>query len=157
MEFALSTSVTILLMGILVIVFAKIKQRRFGSLSGKRIYQDTEELPGEILEAKSLRLYGKPDYIIQNSDGLIPVEVKTGRTPQREPYLNHIMQLMAYCYLTEETYGKRPRGGILKYPDKEYKLQYTDAAKKSVEIAVKEILDAKRRGTEFSCKHENHN
>lgn len=157
MELAFSISVVIFVIGILLIVFAKIRQKRFGSLSEKRIYQDTQELPGEILEAKNLHLYGKPDYIIQNTDGMIPVEVKTGKTPQREPYLNHIMQVMAYCYLIEETYGKRPVGGIIKYPDKEYKLQYTDAAKESVEIAVKEILDAKRNGTEFTCKHENHN
>lgn len=108
------------------------------------------------LYANSLNLYGKPDYILKEGATFIPIEVKTGRTPD-SPYLNHTMQLMAYCLLVEENYNVRVPGGILRYPEKEFKLEYTDAAKNSLRKLVFEMTDAKIANIEPKCVHPEHN
>ena len=47
----------------------------------------------------ALGLTGKPDYLVERDGILIPVEVKSGRTPEA-PYDSHIFQLAAYCLFT---------------------------------------------------------
>uniref|UniRef100_A0A7C4PI16 Uncharacterized protein n=1 Tax=Anaerolinea thermolimosa TaxID=229919 RepID=A0A7C4PI16_9CHLR len=59
-------------------------------------------------------LTGKPDYLYQINAHVIPIEVKTSRTPH-EPYLAHIFQLAAYCLLVEDTFQKTPPYGYLHY------------------------------------------
>src|SRR5688500_8591495 len=82
--------------------------------SGKTIYQDTQ-VTGATLISHKHHLKGRPDLLIKQGNGIIPVEVKTGKTPTR-PYDSHVMQLIAYCVLVEETYGARPPYGIIRYP-----------------------------------------
>ena len=45
---------------------------------------------------RDLGLTGKPDYLVEQNGKIIPVEVKTGRTPEA-PYDSHIFQVAAYC------------------------------------------------------------
>jgi CRISPR-associated exonuclease Cas4 len=140
----------------LILLFLIIKQeQKFGVLTEERIYADSKRSPGKLLYSKSLKLVGKPDYLIKDKNGIIPVEVKTGKTPTT-PYLNHTMQLMAYCLLVEENYGNRPIGGYLKYPDKEFKIQYTDEARESVKEVVAEMLVNSESNLELHCSHKNH-
>jgi CRISPR-associated exonuclease Cas4 len=84
-----------------------------------------------------------------------PVEVKTSKTPQN-PYLSHTTQLMAYCLLVEENYGVRPTGGILKYPEREFKIAYTDEAKQSLIDLVGEMILLKHSGKELHFNHPQH-
>lgn len=130
-------------------------KRKYGSLLSEKVYIDTDEAPGPTLYSNTLPLMGRPDYLIKEGDTILPVEVKTGKTPT-EPYENHVMQLMAYCYLVEENYG-RPKGGILKYPDQEFKLVFTDEAKKAVIDTVLEIQNSRETNQEYSCNHKTHN
>lgn len=132
------------------------QRRQFGILNSKRVYEDSETRPGQTLYSETLPLCGKPDYLIEQGDTILPVEVKTGKTPHR-PYLNHTMQLMAYCFLVEEVYGKRPPGGILKYPDHEFDIAYTDEAKRSLQTVISEVLQLKRTNNEQYCQHPEHN
>ncbi|MGI8961533.1 MAG: CRISPR-associated protein Cas4 [Bryobacteraceae bacterium] len=147
-------SFIVLLVGLVALSRLRAQQQRFGVLTNTRIYSDTAERPGKTLYAKSVNLVGKPDYLIEQNGVIIPVEVKTGRTPST-PYMNHTMQLLAYCLLVEENY-KRPPGGYLRYPDKEYQLAYTDEAKASVIALVREISELKRTNIEQHCKHSEH-
>ncbi|MDE1820876.1 MAG: hypothetical protein KGJ23_12675 [Euryarchaeota archaeon] len=64
-------------------------------------------------------LTGRPDELRRLPDGaIIPVEIKSCRSPRwGVPYPSHRMQLLAYCALVEETYGKAPPYGILSYGD----------------------------------------
>ena len=64
-------------------------------------------------------LTGRPDELRRLSDGtIIPVEIKSCRSPRSEvPYLSHRAQLLAYCALVVETYGRAPPYGILCYGD----------------------------------------
>jgi CRISPR-associated exonuclease Cas4 len=73
---------------------------------------------------QALGLTGKPDYIIEQEGQMIPVEVKTGRTPEA-PYDSHIFQVAAYCLLVEKTYGKRPAYGLIHYSHRDFAVDYT--------------------------------
>lgn len=149
-------SLIILVLGVLILIVWVLQKKKFGVLNHEKIYQDSEKIPGEVLISKKINLAGKPDYIIKQNGIFIPVEVKTGRTP-KEPYENHTMQLMAYCFLVEEKYAIKPPGGYLKYPEKEFHIAYTDLAKKAIIAVVKEILENKKLNREFPCKHPEHN
>lgn len=148
----------IILAGISLVIFTFIKKRQLGSLGETVLYTDSDIHEAKVLYSSSLPLKGKPDAIIKTRDGIIPLEVKTGKTPMT-PRDNHVMQLMAYCLLVEENYHHRPMGGILRYSETntEFRIQYTDEAKQSVKKLVEEILEAKKNGTEFNCTHPQHN
>lgn len=105
---------------------ASRQQRKAGLPGGRVVYTDTRgwgrvEKP---LYDFGLDLTGKPDYLVEHRDMLIPVEVKTGRTPAA-PYDSHIFQLAAYCMLVQRTSGKRPEYGIIKYPKRSFSVDYT--------------------------------
>jgi CRISPR-associated exonuclease Cas4 len=114
------------------------RQRRKTNLPGGQvIYIDTQgwmkiEKP---LYDPGLGLTGKPDYIVEKNQQLIPVEVKTSRGVTA-PYDGHIYQLAAYGVLVEKHYGKRPRYGILRYPDRTFAVDFTA----DLEAKVREVI-----------------
>lgn len=116
-----------LLLVALVLLFISERQRRQAGLPGGRIiYVDTRRWgpTQEPLFDASLGLTGKPDYLVQQRGLIIPVEVKTGRTPEA-PYDSHIFQVAVYCLLVEKNYGRRPPYGILHYPTRDFAIDYT--------------------------------
>ena len=72
----------------------------------------TEETP--VLKSRKYNLAGRPDYMIKENDLRIPVEVKTGRRP-KAPFFSHVLQIGAYCLLSEETFQKSPTHGQIRY------------------------------------------
>jgi CRISPR-associated exonuclease Cas4 len=91
-----------------------------------------------------LRLTGKPDYLVRDGPGYVPVEVKSGRAPAGGPYAAHVYQLAAYCALTAEAYGRRPAYGLIKYADKILRVGFTSA----LEAELLELLDQMRADAE---------
>jgi len=91
------------------------------------IYADTDlwqSVPQTLVDHQ-LGLVGKPDYVMKTRQGsLIPVEVKTGHTPAT-PYDSHLMQLMAYGVLIQSNYGQTLEYGLLHYPEKDFKVDFT--------------------------------
>ena len=76
--------------------------------------------PSPVLRAPRWRLSGRPDMIRESSDGtLFPVELKSGPAPRAGPPRSHRVQVEAYCLLLEETTGRSPAFGILRYGDGE--------------------------------------
>jgi CRISPR-associated exonuclease Cas4 len=149
-------TLVLLILLILLAIYLINSLGKIGILKNERIYQDSQKYPGETIYSKSLPLCGKPDYLIRENGRVIPVEVKTGRTPS-SPYLNHTMQLMAYCFLVEENFGKAPTEGYLKYPEKEFKIAYTKEAREAIKDIVEEIKGLKISGKELHCEHREHN
>jgi CRISPR-associated exonuclease Cas4 len=147
--------ILIIFLGFGLLIILQRQQRQLGSLASDLVYMDSSTTPGDVIEAKTLLLRGKPDAIRKEQDYYIPIEVKTGKTPH-DPHVNHTMQLMAYCLLMQEHYGVRPPGGIIKYPEKEFKVAYTQEAEKAVRDLVAEITQQKKAGTEFTCTHPEH-
>jgi CRISPR-associated exonuclease Cas4 len=103
---------------------------------------------GEIGHAPVLRseehgLTGRPDYILEIDEGLVPVEVKTGRVP-RGPLFSHVIQLAAYCLLLESE-GKVSHG-ILRYGDVEHIVAFDDNLRSLLLQKMDEMREAMASG-----------
>jgi CRISPR-associated exonuclease Cas4 len=116
----------ILLVAFILSVIAGRQRRAAGLPGGRIVYTDTDGwgVVEKPLYDAGLGLTGKPDYLIAQNGNYIPVEVKTGRTPDA-PYDSHIFQVAVYCYLVQKTYGKRPTHGIIHYPNRDFAVDYT--------------------------------
>ncbi len=86
----------------------------------------------------ALGLTGAPDYLVRRRGMVIPVEVKSGRTPS-EPYESHVLQLAAYCALVESLYGVRPAYGVLCYPEWSLAIDYTRGLERRLRAVVEAI------------------
>ena len=115
-------------LGLWLLARARSARRETGLPAGRVAYVDTGawdrcERP---LFSSQHRLTGRPDYLVQSSEGLIPVEVKSGMAPP-QPYPAHLLQLAAYCLLVEDQEFRAPPYGILKYDDRAFEVDYTPA------------------------------
>ena len=123
----------LLILGIIFLRQSTRQRREAGLPGGRIIYTDTRAW-GEVekpLVDQVLGLTGKPDYLVEQNGMIIPIEVKSGRTPAA-PYDSHIFQVAAYCLLVEKTYGKRPPYGIIHYPNRDFAVDYTDQLESSL-------------------------
>lgn len=146
----------LLVIGLVLIAVAAARRRNLGTLAGTILYRDTEEQPGAILYAENIGIMGKPDYLIRGNGTIVPVEVKTGKTPER-PYKNHLMQLIAYCILVEANYPVRPTGGFIRYPEHEFWIDYTTSRKQELLGTISDMRHVLRTGAVPSCHHPEHN
>lgn len=123
-----------------------------GLPEGRVLYEDSgRRRLEEPLFDKGLNLVGKPDYLIQSRQGLIPVEVKTGRTPTR-PFDTHIYQLAAYCALVESNFRQRPPYGIIRYPERSFTVEFT----RDLERSLVRVLDEMQHSLEQGELHRSH-
>lgn len=130
----------LLVIGLALLWFAMRRMSATGLPAGKIIYCDTREWGPveEPLYDAELNLTGKPDYMVEQGDLIIPVEVKSSRVSDG-PYDAHIFQLAAYCMLVERTYAKRPPYGILHYANRTYAVDYTPALENALLDLLTEI------------------
>lgn len=118
------------------------RRQKAAGLPGGRVISNDMRLWGAVEEPlydPHHGLTGKPDYLVQQGDSLIPIEVKSTRV-SAAPYDAHIFQLAAYCMLVESVYGKRPPHGILHYMNRTFAIDYTPA----LESALLDILEEMR-------------
>lgn len=130
-----------------------LRQRAAGLPGGRVIYTDTKEW-GAVEKAlfdPVAGLTGKPDYLVKKGRAVLPVEVKSGRTP-KAPYDAHIYQLAAYCLLVEREYGVRPPYGIIHYPKHTFAVDYTPG----LESALLDILGDMRASENRGEAHRSH-
>jgi CRISPR-associated exonuclease Cas4 len=132
----------------LFLMFKAVRQRKATGLpGGKIIYTDTsrwEPVEKPLYDGR-IGLSGKPDYLVKQSDDIIPVEVKSSRIAH-SPYDSHIYQLAAYCRLVETTYKVRPSHGILHYPNRTFRIDYTkDLENDMVDILYEMRVQANRK------------
>ena len=152
-------AITILILAMVLLWEARRRQQSAGIPGGRVIYTDTRTWgPTEKpLFDPETGLVGKPDYLVEKGDQIIPVEVKSS-SAVKGPYDSHIYQLAAYCLLVERTMGKRPPYGILHYSGRSkagrtYAIDYTAA----LEAALLQLLDEMRtyeRQREVDRSHE---
>lgn len=139
----------VLILVALILFWQAARQRKASGLPGGRIiYTDTRQWGAveKPLYDPALNLTGKPDYLVMQSNGqIIPVEVKTGRSPAA-PYDSHIYQLAVYCLLVDRSMGKRPAYGILHYPGRTFAIDYTQTLESSLLDTLAEMRQQDRRG-----------
>jgi CRISPR-associated exonuclease Cas4 len=130
------------------------KQRtRLGLPEGRVLYSDTgtrREMEAPLF-ADDLCLVGKPDYLVESREGLIPVELKSGRTPIK-PFDSHIYQLAAYCLLVQRNYRRRPPYGIIRYPEQSFAVEFT----RDLEERLVKLLAEMQSTSEVSELHRSH-
>lgn len=147
-------AVTILFLALLLFWQANRQQKSVGLPGGKVVYSDTKDW-GPVDKPfydPLLGLTGKPDYVVQKGKQLIPVEVKSTRVT-RSPYDSHIYQLAAYCYLVQQETGNRPPYGILHYPTRTFRVDYTEKLESALLELIAEIRYQERR-TVVNRSHE---
>lgn len=144
-----------LLLLALILLWIAARQRRAAGIPGGRvIYSDTKgwhpvEKP---LYHPVLGLTGRPDYLVEQGEAIIPVEVKSSQVTHA-PYDGHIYQLAAYCLLVHHTYGVRPDYGILHYPNRTFAIDYTSELENGLLTIIGEIR-RKDRAKDVNRSHE---
>ncbi|GAB4522712.1 MAG: CRISPR-associated protein Cas4 [Anaerolineales bacterium] len=137
---------TLLLGGVYLLWRGARRQQQSGLPQGRVVYADTSAW-GAVsapLYDPVTNLTGRPDYIVQQGEMSIPVEVKSARVKDA-PYDGHVYQLAAYCLLIERNLGVRPAYGILHYANRTFEIPYTPALEQSLRALVREIHTAGRR------------
>jgi CRISPR-associated exonuclease Cas4 len=115
-----------------------------GTPGGRIVIQDTDRRRPVARPVVSRR-YGlilKPDYLVETPNGLIPVEVKSRPCPSTGPRAADVMQLMTYCVLVEDKFGRRPPHGIIAYADRHELVPYTPQHRETLLNIVTEIAAA---------------
>lgn len=134
--------IALILFALGILLLAIILRQRSGLPWARVVSTDvgeTRTLTHPLFSAR-LGLTGKPDYILQQGDYLIPVEVKPHRrAPQ--PYPSDLMQLAAYLVLLEETTDVAPPYGLLRYAEETFSLRYTPAVRAEVLATLTEMRD----------------
>ena len=143
----------LLLLGLALLWLSRRARERTGLPEGRVLSADVgnwQRLDHPLFSRRH-RLTGRPDYVVADGAVLIPVEVKSGRAPAR-PYDSHLLQLAAYCLLVEETSGRRPPYGILRYADRTLEIPYTA----ELEDKLLETLAAMREDLESGDAPRDH-
>lgn len=143
----ISFAVVLLFTAVIILWVASRQRQESGLPTGQVIYSDTnrwDKVEKPLYDPIS-GLTGRPDYLVQEAETLIPVEVKSGRAPSI-PHDSHVFQLAAYCLLVERTYGARPPYGILRYRDRTFSIDYTPALEQELLQLLDTIRLQDRRG-----------
>ena len=126
---------------------ARGERKRAGLPQGEVVYADTgrwSAVSKPYFSARH-RLTGKPDYLVDSPEGLIPVEVKrTAAPPGGRAYASHVMQLAAYCLLVEDAQGRPPPYGLIRYGDATVRVDFTPLLRDELLATLAEMRE--RRG-----------
>lgn len=146
-----------LLVGVLLLRVSQRRKRALGIPEGEVVYQDHESqrVSPPTLVSERLGLRGKPDCLIRNADGIIPVELKkSARPPARGGvYPNHLIQVLAYIVLVREHYREPVPYGLVLYGDEGPRKVY--ATPQNLEWLENVILEVRRarRATSVDRSH----
>jgi CRISPR-associated exonuclease Cas4 len=140
------------ILGLVFIILARRGRERSGVPEGEVVYSDTWRRVERPLVSRRLGLTGKPDYLVEESGELTPVEVKSRNAPAGGPYEGHLYQLAAYCLLVAEHSGRRPSRGYLRYADRGYVVDFT----RDLERRTLALLASLRADLEAEEVHRSH-
>jgi len=142
-------------LALLVWVYAGRRIAQSGVPEGRVISQDADRRRALHRPLVSLRygLAGKPDYLVETTEGLVPVELKSRDSPRSGLYASDTSQLTAYSVLVEAATGVTPPYGIIQYANRSCRIEYTPHARGQVLLIIEEIRAARHLQT----VHRNHN
>jgi len=118
---------------------------------GDLVYIDSAAEKPKLFVSKKHGLSGRPDAVVMDGEHHIPVELKTGRVP-RGPLFSHILQVVAYCVLLEDEYGRAPPYGIIRYGETAFEIEYNEDQKK---LLLQKLADMRLAITKGEA-HRNH-
>ncbi len=118
-------------------LLARTRETRLGQL----VAVDVGDGRALTLRSSRYRLVGRPDAVRSTRDGtLVPVEVKRRVAPREGTLPSHVAQLWAYCLLLEETTGRAPPFGVLRYSDRDVRVDW-DAPSRAELFGILRELD----------------
>jgi CRISPR-associated exonuclease Cas4 len=123
-------------------------KRQEHAINGEIRYVDKDR--PRMLRSERYGLLGRPDYILEVEGEMVPVEMKSGRTP-RGPLFSHILQVGAYCLMLQEE-GQKVNRGILRYGDIEHEIEFDQELKDLVISKVADMRELQKTGE----VHRNH-
>jgi CRISPR-associated exonuclease Cas4 len=100
----------------------------------------TVALDNETLRSERLKLVGRPDRIVKDGEFFIPEEWKSAKRVSH----GHRLQVITYCILIEEKYGKRPPYGVVVNDRTRVVVENTEALRSEV-LAIAEQIRKRRR------------
>ncbi|HEX8149635.1 MAG TPA: CRISPR-associated protein Cas4 [Pyrinomonadaceae bacterium] len=146
--------------------------KRAGLPAGALLYSDTGRPVGRVagtetgrdgkkqerpLVSEALELVGRPDYLVEAEGGVVPVEVKSTACPANgRPYDSHLAQLAAYCLLVEDVLGASVPYGLVKYRDREVRVEYTHEMRERALALVEELKADMRASADGGEVHRSH-
>ena len=161
--------IVLLLVALAAWLAARRGARQVDLPAGRVIYSDTGAPVGRIapvslnvrgerqekpLLSHQYGLIGRPDYLIQTDEGIVPVEAKSANCPASGvPYESHLMQLVSYCLLVEDVLGERVPFGVIRYRDRQLRVDYTDELRETLLELLAEMREA-RVAEEVHRNHE---
>lgn len=146
-------ALVLLVLAVILMLVSSRTRKAAGLPGGEVIYEDTsnwEEVEKPLYDPVT-QITGRPDYLVRQGEHVVPVEVKSGRTPE-SPYDSHIYQLAAYCLLVEREFGVRPDFGIIHYQRRTFQVPYTE----DLEEALKDLLTEIRQDDRRKVVHRSH-
>jgi CRISPR-associated exonuclease Cas4 len=162
MELSLLYSACIILLLVAFVAWLASRRgaRQANLPEGRIIYSDTGSPVGRIapvtlnergerqekpLLSHRYGLVGRPDYLVQTDEGIVPVEAKSANCPASGvPYESHLMQLACYCLLVEEAQGAGSVPfGVIRYRDRQLRVDYTDELRESLLELLAEMREAR--------------
>ena len=162
MNFLAAALVVLLVAAIAARRLAKRMAARSGLPAGRLVYSDTGYAVGKLGElatdehgrkverpllSQRHGLVGRPDYLVETDDGIIPVEAKSAKMPaSRRPYDSHVFQVAAYCLLVEDALGARVPYGVIRYRDGEIQVDYTPELRDALLEVIAEMRAARAAG-----------
>ncbi len=154
---SIALAVTVLFIALLLWLVSRGLRKGSGLPAGRVIYSDAGawQRNEQALFSRAHQLAGKPDYLVQTAQGIVPVEVKSGAAPAR-PREGHVLQLAAYCLLVEEQLDARVPHGIIQYADKQFAIEYTPALKAELLRVMDEMRAARAAGNAQRDHNEPH-
>lgn len=143
-------------MGVVSVIVAWLLSRTTGVRSNVTVIAtDAGYLPPETLRDPTLRIRGRPDYLVRDraTGTVYPIEVKPTRDAA-ELYESDALQLAAYMLLTEKRYGAEFAGyGVVRYRSSEFRVPLTAELRRRCAGAA-EAIRAARRATAIHRSHE---
>ncbi|MFN7995327.1 MAG: Dna2/Cas4 domain-containing protein [Bryobacteraceae bacterium] len=141
-------------LALLLWAHAERKIARSGIPQGSIVSQDSDrrrEIHHPIVSHR-YGLVGKPDYLVETTEGLVPVELKSRDSRSSGPYCSDIAQVAAYCVLVEDATGIAPPYAIIQYANGSWRIQYMRQAREQ----ILQVIDEMRNGREAQSIHRNH-
>jgi CRISPR-associated exonuclease Cas4 len=148
---------------LVVALVAHLAARRAGGRAGlprgSVVYSDTGfavgKLGGLVVDKEGVKqeralvsrrygLVGRPDYLIETREGIVPVEAKSTLSPGARPYDSHVFQLAAYCLLVEDALAAHVPYGVIRYRDSEVRVDYTPELREELLALLEEMQEARR-------------
>jgi CRISPR-associated exonuclease Cas4 len=147
-------ALTLFCLAISLLLYALRLRRQTGVPWTRVVASDTHDWRTleRPLFSRRYGLTGKPDYLLDLARAYVPIEIKPTRRAVH-PYESDLMQLVAYCLLVEETTGRPPPYGLLRYADTTFRVDYTPAVRAEL-LAILETMRADLEAADCPRSHD---